>query len=356
MLVYFVVFGLAVTVSSVAERSWRAKTEASIPRGFSVGALLAGLVLISVSALRWGVGTDYWSYEESFPLFAAEFDERIDIFGEPGFGFIAWLALETSGDAAVMFALSAFLTIVLTVRTLWRWSPAFSFSVAIYIVSGAWHGSFNGVRQYIACSVLFAGHRHILERNFWKWIAVVLVASLFHTSALVGILFYFLATKRTSVRLQILILGLGFMGMIGMDSVLQFVESVTGDSNRWGGSYAAQPVNPLRITFAFIPIFLFWMLKVKKRIEREEAWFYVNMLVVYAATFLAALTSALIARFAIYSMPFLAIALVYVTWVEDRKERLLIRSGVVLLYAVFMFFNVFWTDDLRNFQWIFERP
>lgn len=355
MFVYVTVFSLAVGISILAEYGLKKRKDVHFPRHFSPVALSVGVLLAAVSAFRWRVGTDYWSYDRAFPHYAAEAREDLTILGEPGIRVIAWIAMEINGDSVTMFAIAAIFTIGLTLRTLWRWSPTFSFGVGIYILSGAWHGSFNGVRQYLAGAVLFAGHRYIIERKPFKWGAVVFVATLFHVSAVVGLLFYFLPTRRTSFAIQATLIGLGVVGMFGMGSLIDLMESVTGDTDRWGSDYANLAISPIRVAFAFLPIILYWALRSKKAIDQGQAWFYVNMLAFYGATYFASLTSAMVARFAIYPLPFLAIGLAYVTSIENARERSLIRGVVFVLFGLFMWAEISATNSLSNFRWIFER-
>ena len=229
------------------------------------------------------------------------------------------------------------------------------YCVAIFILSGAWHGSFNGVRQYLACAILFAGHRYIIDRKLLKWLAIVLIATLFHVSALVGLLLFLIPTKRTSPRIQFAVLSLGIVGMLGLGSLLDFIAVQTGDSEIWDGSYANRGLSPFRVAFALVPIALFWILRNRKAIDATNSWFYVNMLAVYAATYLASASSALMARFAIYPLPFIAIGLVAVTSVRNPWERALIRSIILCIFAVFFYVEVSSTNNLTNFRWIFQR-
>lgn len=356
MLVYVIVFGLAVGVASLAESTQRGRGGGSLPRALTFGAFLVAALLAGVSALRWRVGTDYWTYEWLFPIYAEEATKSFSLLGEPGLRAIAWAAMNINGDSASMFALSAIITIGLTIRTLWRWSPAFTFSIAIYILSGAWHGSFNGVRQYLACAILFAGHRYIVDRRLGKWIVVVFSAMLFHVSASAAILLYLVPTKRTSLAIQFAVVFLGLIGMLSIDSLLEFLALQTGNPELWDGSYANRSINPLRIAFAFLPVALFWLLRNNDSISDSKSWFYVNMLAVYGATYLASASSALMARFAIYVLPFIAIGLVLVTSVRDPRERFLIRAAVLCLFGIFMYADISGVDNLRNFQWIFQRP
>lgn len=359
MLVYIGAFGLSVVLARLAEikNSYKKngyKNAESFPRKWNLPALLVAAVLITISALRWGVGSDYWNYHVIFPSYAREFSEDFSIFGEPGLRFFAWIGMQLNGDSATMFALAAIITIGLTIRTLWRWSPAFAFGVALYILIGAWSGSFNGVRQYLASAVLFAGHRYVIDRRLWKWIAVVFIAMLFHVSALVALLVYFVPTKRTSLGIQCVILLAGLIGMLSVGTLLESLTAVTGET-RWDGSYANRSVNPLRIAFAFVPLALYWLLANKQAIRRQGSWFYVNMLAIYGATYLASATSALMARFVIYATPFTILGLIAVTSVGIRGDRFILRGFLLVLYALFFYFDTFVIGEAQEFQWLWER-
>lgn len=362
MLVFAAVFAVAVLTASFAEHSWSRRVattgswEEPFPRGWSFGSFVVVAVLAGVAALRWRVGTDYTTYHRLFPSYVEEAKQGFDIFEEPGLRVIAWISNEINGDSAMMFAVAAIITIGLSVRTIWRWSPAFAFSIAAFILSGAWHGTFNGVRQFLACAILFAGHRYIIDRRFGKWLLVVFAAMLFHISAMVALFLYLVPTKRTSFVIQGAVFALGLVVMLSSDSVLEFLAIQTGDSELSTGEYANLSVNPLRVAFAFVPIALYWLLRNREAIEQANLWFYVNMLAIYGATFLASASSALLARFAIFALPFVAIGLAAVTSVPDAREKMLSRGAVLVIFAVFLYIEISGIPNLRNFQWIVQRP
>lgn len=141
--------------------------------------------------------------------------------------------------------------------------------------------------------------------------------------------------------------------MISLGSAVDFLEGY--DADRWGSEYAERPISWVRVIFAFFPAALYWILNVRKTVDDMQGWFYVNMLFVYGATYLAAFSSTLAARFALYPLPFVALGLVYVTAVEDVRERNLIRALVLVLFSLFMYVEISGTENLRNFQWLFER-
>lgn len=356
MLVYVVVFCVAVGIAAVAEYDQRSGRGVASPRRWTGTAMLVAVVLAGVSSLRWRVGTDYWTYDGLFPIYAQEAADGLSLTGEPGLRIIAWISMAMTGDSATMFAIAAFITVGLTIRMLWRWSPAFAFSIALYIVSGAWHESFNGIRQYLACAVIFAGHRNIVDRRLVRWVAVVLIASLFHVSALLMILLYFVPVKRLSLRFQFGVVIAGLLALMFSAQLLSVLELITGDDMDGPDSYAARNINPLRVAFAFVPIALAWILHNREAVSTSRSWFYINMLAVYGATYLASANSALMARYAIYALPFVAIGLAVATSVENSRERSLVRASLLAVYAVFMYIEISGIGNLREFQWIFQRP
>lgn len=355
MLVYLVVFILSAALARIAESSWNRREDSSFPRGVTLGAILVGAVLVGVSALRWRVGTDYPTYEILFPHYVREVPDDLTLFGEPAFRIVAWLAMAINGDSATMFAIAAVITVGLSVGAIWRWSPAFSFGIAIYILSGAWTDSFNGIRQYCAGAILLAGHRHIIERNFFKWLLVVFIAMLFHVSAVVAILMYFVPTKKTSFRYQAVLVLIAVIGMFSIGFVMDYLVVVTGDADQWTGDYASRSVNPLRVAFALVPIAVFWIFNSRKAVRDAGGWFYINMLLVYGVTYVISLSSAMVARFAIYPLPFVAIGLAFATSLKNPRGRTILRTVLIIAYAVFFFLDISTTTDVSDFQWLFDR-
>jgi hypothetical protein len=61
-----------------------------------------------------------------------------------------------------------------------------------FIVCGVYTFSFNGARQGMACAVCSLAIRPLLERRVWRYILIVLIASLFHKSALIAAPAYYL--------------------------------------------------------------------------------------------------------------------------------------------------------------------
>lgn len=356
MVVYGLTFSAAVFLSVMAESSWRRRGDSTLPRGVTLGSVTVTFLLITVSALRWQVGTDYRTYHSNFPRYVAEVPGDLRLLGEPGIRIIAWFSSAVNGGSATMFAIAALITIGLMMRTLWRWSPHFTFAVAVYILSGGWHVSFNVVRQFLACAILFAGHRFIVDRRLLRWIGTVLVASLFHVTALIGILIVLVPTKRVSAKIHLVIFLLAIVFSFGTGSIFELARIITDDPEAFRGAVATNAVHPLRIGMALVPLLLYWIFRPNGFVQRYNGWFYINMLAVYAALSVATMSSALVARFNLYTLPFLAIGIMFGTGVRDPRLRTLVRGFTLVLYAIYMYTQLKANPDLSEFHWLFERP
>lgn len=311
----------------------------------------AALVLMGVAALRWGVGTDFGQYVRNYERYKGSFFSSLRSFDEPGIKAIAWVVSLVRDDAAVFMAVASLITVGLMLWTITRYSTALLMSYLLFIFVGSWHGSFNGVRQFLACAVLFAGHRFIVERKPLKYALVVLLAASFHISALAMIPLYLVPNKKLNRRMVALLVVVAVAALYGSDVVLGLVEAVKDDLVVT--EYVTRSINPLRIAVAVAPVLLYWSRGV--RTEGDGEWFYRNMVVVHAVVMLAASWSAYLGRFGIFTTAFLPLALPRLVDFPDRRLTMLARIGVVLLFAVFWYTDVAGSSSLNDFQFVFER-
>ncbi|MCW2782060.1 MAG: hypothetical protein JWR35_2509 [Marmoricola sp.] len=366
MHVYYIVIVLAVGAALLSQRS-----AASRDRGLGylggdtvddlggkslsrwIFAVLAGLVLTFVAAFRWRVGTDYDTYALVYDRYKSVPWSDLRPLREPGINVIAKIGQFINDDYASMFAVAAVITVGLTVRTIYRNSTAFALSIALYILTSTWQGSFNGIRQYVACAILFAGHRYILERKFRKYLLVVLVASLFHISAIVMVLLYWVPRARLGIGRVVILLGLTVAAGAAYRYAGDIIDAIKqGDQST--GSYFARHVSRLRIVAAFGPSVFYALFTRKDRLD-EAGFFYANVLFVNAAILLASSGSAYLARFAIYTGVYSALAIPRLFNMEDRRFVALATVVTVAIFGVFWYFDTTSTPSLENFHWINQR-
>lgn len=158
--------------------------------------LAIALLLPSVLAgVRYGVGTDFYSYERMY-AFNARLSFR-DLVEQNGFlsGWMIWAISQIAGYVGgeeMFFGLYAFLTYIFFVDALRQYKNANYFLSAFGFLLLPFTAGLNGVRQALAVSIAFWSLKYVYQRNFFKYIMAVALAVMAHTTALVMVPVYFL--------------------------------------------------------------------------------------------------------------------------------------------------------------------
>lgn len=314
---------------------------------------LTATILVLVAGLRWGVGTDYNQYAWSYIWYSRSTLSELLQFGEMGIRSISVISRYLYDDSATMFFIASILTIGLFVSTIAKNSSMFAFSILLFIFIGSWHGTFNGVRQYLACAVIFAGHRYMVEKRFLKYLLVVGIACLCHVTALIMLPLFFIATRKINfkqvVLLFLIVIVLGF----SYDYIFKALEILMNKTIKMA-PYMTTRVNILRVAVTFAPFALLFIRTKNNKMDLDLN-FYLNMLIINAALMVATLNSAYLARVGIYTQIYTVVALPKILGRFDKKTAMLIKFVIIACYAVYWYIEVSGNPYLSNFHWIFER-
>lgn len=356
MEVYYLTILAIFFTSGLANRTGRKKQTSLIYVDVNKNnffAFVTGVILIMVAGLRWRVGTDYYMYAIGYSKHVALSWTDLSILDEPGLKIISIVSQYIYDDYATMFFLASLITIGLIVNTIYKRGGMFSFSILLFIFIGMWTGSFNGVRQYIALAILFAGHHFIVDRNIKKYVFVVIIASLFHISAIGMIILYFVPIKKLSLKHIIILIGFTMFFLYSYGYIFEVLESIK-DTELSSVSYMSNRVNPYRILVSFAPLAIYFLLTNINLLKRND-YFYINMLFINAAITLATSNSAYLMRFAIYTNSFLVLGIPKLLNFEDKLQRAFIKFIIISAYAVFWYIDVTKSSSLVQFKWIFQR-
>lgn len=159
-----------------------------------MAAALVFLLLFAVSALRIGVGNDYWVYKLNFELIE---QERV-VSSEIGFNLIVKLFtyLFSYGERTryiAIFAFMAFLTCLFYVKGIRRNSEWFAASLFLLMTNGFYFGSLNSVRYFLALAMAMYSIYYLLKEDYLKFLLIIFVAAFFHKSVLIVLPMYLIA-------------------------------------------------------------------------------------------------------------------------------------------------------------------
>ncbi|MCL2670814.1 MAG: EpsG family protein [Clostridiales bacterium] len=363
MVQYYLLIALVLFTWLIVDRQSGERFIRSKPLGKSpLIAVFLFLSLAIVAGLRYRVGVDYPQYALNYDAHysPAGFLEIIRV-QEPGIYVLAKIGKLFYADYASFFFVSALFTIGLVVITIGKYSPVVCLSILLYMLMGGWHVTFNAIRQCAAAAVVFAGHRLILERKFWRYAIVIFFGGLFHVSAWLLILPYFFAGKNLDKRQWTIIAIIVLVGMLSYDRIFSFVDEVRGQENYLlgaGGNYATRVVQLPRILVSWAPILLLYFFKERKTWSELPLWdtekeFYANLTLFNAALVTASMNSAYFARIGIYTNLYAVIGIPHILELApNKKVRSLVTALCVALYIVYWFVEA---GGLQEWKWIWQR-
>jgi len=217
MVIYLVLLFIVVMCIQIA-----VKEEGKvISRLFYFGAFLA---LILVSTMRSSsVGTDsgsYVNYFNNINSFAAAWGGDL----EPGYYFLCRLAHFISNNYISVFFVTAFVVTLCFFVGIYLCSAQKEISFFVLLTSGSFFFFFNGARQGLAIAIIFLATYFLLKRNFWGYLGCVAVAFLFHKTAIIGLVAYFLVNLKNHLKYKLLLMAAIVIGIVFFDKFVDLVS------------------------------------------------------------------------------------------------------------------------------------
>lgn len=200
MLLYIFITATVVAMSYFINSSVRKKNminlkTASVTRQELLNiVLLTGIfiILFALSALRIGIGNDYWEYRYRFLDIAGG---QTPVSYEIGFRGVVLLMQKCFGldNYRTTFAFFAFVTVFFALKGMYETSDWFFYTFFLFMMNGFYFMSFSNVRYYFAFSVICYSMKYFFKKQYVAFIIWVIVAALFHKTALLVIPVYFVA-------------------------------------------------------------------------------------------------------------------------------------------------------------------
>ncbi|MFU1898416.1 EpsG family protein [Escherichia coli] len=142
-------------------------------------------LLFFISSVRVGIGTDYYSYENIFNLI----EQGAQVGTEPIFYLINLISSKFDFGFRGVIVITSFLFLYPIFKCI---DNRITIWVVFYFLMSFYLYSFNTIRQGIAISIsCFSIYKLLIDGNKVKYIFIVFLASLFHSTALIGLLVLF---------------------------------------------------------------------------------------------------------------------------------------------------------------------
>ncbi|MGF9965405.1 EpsG family protein [Bacillus rhizoplanae] len=300
--------------------------------------LMATLSLVLVSGLRNNLGDTYF-YMHGYTV--TDFNwEYIQKNQDMGFNIFQMILKKYTDDPQVMIFITALITNVLIVFILYKYSRLIDLSLYVYITSGMYLVSMNGLRQFLAAAIAFTATKYIFDGNWKKYILIVLLASIFHQSALVLIPIYFLIRRKAWSAPTFILLFLAVLIVIGFNQFSEVLFAAI-ENTQYGHykDFHEGGANILRVAVDAAPLILAYLGRERLRELFPNGDYIVNMALLNSVFMLISTQNWIFARFAIY---FGLYQLILISWVVKlfiEKDQKFIYYVILVCYFIYFVYE-----------------
>lgn len=264
----------------------------------------------------------------------------------PGFTLFGILIKQIFGanDTAYRLAIALVHTIPLIV-IIRRYSEDYWFSMYVFVAAGnhlAW--MMNGMRQFMAATIIFAATPWIIQKKYIKTIVVILIAASFHRTALFMLPVIFIVQGEVwnwkTILFSIVIVFATFIFSRNSALFDDFADNV-GYSLEAARDFGDDGVNPLRVLVSAVPMVLAFMARGKLREENNGVInICVNMSIITVGINLIAMVTSgiMVGRMPIYTSLYNLILLPHVikTYFEEHLYGFIVFMAVILYFLQFV--------------------
>lgn len=325
---------------------------------YSIFYYILVFIFCFVSGFRYYIGTDYGSYWKRYNF---SWDEIVFYFkelDEPLLKLISFLARTIWDDGVfVVFVFSA-ITLLLTFYGISKYDyNEITIFLLFYIFTSAWTFTFNGVRQALACAIVFAVTSSV-DKRFFSTKAIIKIiigccfAYLAHKSALLLIPIILLSRRKVDLKQVLIILICAISIPLFFDNAFAVME--VDLENESALEYINHAINPIRVLVAFVPLVLFIFIPDKKRFFLEEG-FIINMEFFHVLLTLTTMNSAYMNRITQYTVYFTIVFLVKALRRIYGKTRWVITIAALVLYFAYWHYGITTSDSMTPFAWSFSH-
>ncbi|MDD9266514.1 EpsG family protein [Paenibacillus sp. GCM10023248] len=273
-----------------------------------------------------------------------------------GFGILQKILKSYTENPQLLIFLTALVTNVLIVYVLYKYSRLFEVSIYIYITSGLYIVSMNGVRQFLASAIVFAATKFLFEGNWKKYFLIVAFASLFHGSALILIPVYFIVRRKAWTSSTFVLLALAVVLIMGYSVLSDAIFSAIADTHYSEyQNFQEGGASIIRVIIGAIPLILAYLGRNKLREIFPYGDYVVNMSLLNFVVMAIATQNWIFARFTIYFGLYNVLLMSWVISLFVRREQKFMYYAILGFYLIYFYFenvvtlNIIYKSDYLKF-------
>lgn len=317
---------------------------------------LAFFPLFFVSAVRYGVGTDYfYTYVPNFyRILHGE-----SPYSEWGFNELNRIIQIFTNDPQWLFVITSFIFVFILIKTIIKCSTNVTISIIVVLCSCIYFWSLNNIRQAIAVVFVFAAFPHLVRSHVFRYIIHIAIACLFHWSALIMIIPYCMINIKF-IRKNFLFFAIVILAFIPiLCQIIEVILSHTKYSYYFSDSFNTGDISIGDLLFNFLFLVLSFCILYSNRMESKYGYSLLFMQFLAFGTVIISiflgipeLTSRIMMFFQVYHI--LLIPYCYKT-IKKFNYKILFIFTYLFSYGAYMIYLIVFsgTHEVLPYHWIF---
>lgn len=309
---------------------------------------IAASVLIFVAGVRADIG-DTTTYKYSFKNLPHSFGaylSTLKLKGDWGFDFLSMIIKTKIKDSPEVFIfIVSLITVGCIFIAFYKYTELLELSIFLFITTGCYLVSMNGVRQYLASSILFLAFPLIYKRKWQIYFPLVLICSTFHKSALLFIPLYFVVDSPAWGNTTKWILFVGVFLFISYPITGPILANILGETQY--GNYknalmsTGAGANMIRVIVMAVPVVFSYI--GRDFVKGKEKYYniVVNFSVINLIAILLATKFWIYARFNMYFSLYMIILLTWIVrYMFSGKNRKIMYLICIILYLLYYYYEM----------------
>lgn len=294
--------------------------------------------MVLVAGLQNNIGdTVYYMHSYNITTFNLE---TIKFEGDFGFNMYQMVLQSMSSDPQLLIFMTALITHVLIIAVFYNYVKLFELSVYLFIATGLYTVSMNGIRQFLAAAIIFTATKYLIEGHFKKFALVVLIASTIHTSALIFIPIYFVVRMKAWSKLTFILIAGAVLLIFAYNEFAELLFS-TIESSQYGHykDFEEGGSSWMRVLVYCVPLILafFGREKLKRILPGSDV--FVNLTMLNAIIVLIATQNWIFARFSIYFGLYNVVLIAWLVLLFRKRDQKLVYYAIILFYFVYFYYE-----------------
>lgn len=266
--------------------------------------------------------------------------------------YMVFIKNTITSDPRVYIEITSFITIIPIMYFYYSYSGDMKFAFYLFVTSGCWEHSMNGLRQYLASSLLLLSVAWIYKKRWYLYFPFVFIISQIHTSAYIFFILYFILNKpaysKFTKGLLIFSVLLAISSPITGSFINNLLFSATEYGNKYNNSDWDYGINIFRVIVMAMPIIVSY---INKDVMKDKYKYYnivFNMGLFCCLTTLLGVFTTVFARLNLYFECYNVILLVWNIneMIKDKRYRW-IKAVACICYLLYFLYQMLVTYGMR---------